>query len=403
MLTRTVDRTLRTMVHGRLQSLPRGFLQVRDPLGTAEFGIPGSEPAANLRIHDESLYRGVVLGGSVAFGEAYMDGQWSVESLEAFLELMALNRDFWEKGSLEWLEIIRVWDRFQNGNRRNTRNGARRNISEHYDLGDELYRCFLDKTMTYSAAYFDDETDGLREAQLRKLDRINEKLDLRDGQDVLEIGCGWGSYALRTVRTTPVDVTAVTLSENQYEHLRETVRREGLENRITVHLRDYRDLDGSYDRIVSVEMLEAVGEEYWDVYFETLERLLAPGGLVFLQTIHMRDPFYETYRKKIDFIQKHIFPGGFLPGLKDLMEHIAGTTLTLVDLEEIGSHYTRTLEEWRRRFLNNRDQLPDRFDEAFVRGWDYYLSYCRAGFSTGVLGDVQLLLERPDVLTAEIR
>jgi cyclopropane-fatty-acyl-phospholipid synthase len=387
---------IRDRILDAMTELSGGKLVVDDPFGRRTLGS-GSDSVQSLVVHDARFYPRLLLSGSIGLGESYADEWWDTEDLAETLEFLAANRDRWM--GLSRYNPLNLVHSYVHWSNENSLEGSRRNIQEHYDLGNDFYELFLDETMTYSSAYFDSTTNDLRSAQIKKLDRVCEKLGLRDEHTVLEIGSGWGSFAVYAADNYGCDVTTTTISDNQFDYVNNLVEQQGLGDKITVLRKDYRNLDGEYDRIVSLEMIEAVGENYLPQYFRILDNLTKKDGQILLQGIHIRDQFYEDYRRTTDFIQRYIFPGGQLPGLEQITSTISGTSLVLQDYEEIGMDYARTLSEWNKRFQRNRDTLKSmRFDEYFLRLWEYYFAYCEAGFRTGMVGDFQLLLDRPDVL-----
>jgi cyclopropane-fatty-acyl-phospholipid synthase len=275
--------------------------------------------------------------------------------------------------------------------------GARRNIQSHYDLSNELFSLFLDESMSYSSGVYLAETDTLEEAQRRKLQMIVDKGRIEASDEVLEIGCGWGGFALYAAQQTGCRVTGVTISDAQRRLAQERVEKADLQNSIRILLQDYREITGRFDKIVSIEMLEAVGEKKFGTFFRQCDRLLKPGGLLVLQVITIPDQGYKAYRKETDWIQKYIFPGGFLPSITVLLNAATRhSTLIMETLEDIGLHYARTLRDWRERFAQNRDQLqPLGFDPSFERKWKYYLSICEAGFYEHAVSDVQVVFRKP--------
>ncbi len=393
------QRLLQRMVFKRLRGLQQGRLTVQDADGSHDFGdLNGDDPLlVTVRVHDANVYRRLALRGSIGVGEAYMAGEWSCDDLTRLMRLFVRNRTVLnglEHGPVRLaMQLFRIAHLLN----RNTRNGSRGNIAAHYDLGNEFYRLFLDPTLMYSCAVFEGSDTELHEASIAKLERICRKLALSADDHVLEIGTGWGGFALHAARHYGCRVTTTTISREQYQLTRERVEQAGLDGRITVLLRDYRDLDGSYDKLVSIEMIEAVGHQYLDTYFRTCSRLLKDNGLMLLQAITIADQEYERAKRAVDFIQHYIFPGGFLPSLNALCNSLARVTdLSVRHLEDIGPHYATTLRHWHERFRNNLDRVRTQgFDERFVRMWEYYLCYCEGGFAERALGTAQLLLAKP--------
>jgi len=364
-------------------------------LGTPE---PGRETlCATVVVHDPALYRVVALSGTVGVGEAYMDGLWSSVELTTLVRIFVRNRDLLDRMETGFARLggalLRLWATL----RRNTRGGSRRNIARHYDLGNELFRTFLDDNLMYSAAVFRDANEPLEWASRRKLDRICRKLELRPGLRVIEIGTGWGGFALHAARQYGCHVTTTTISRAQHELARERVREAGLEDRVTLLLQDFRDLGGRYDRLVSIEMIEAIGADNLDTYFAKCSELLEPDGMALIQAITIEDRRYAQALRSVDFIQRHIFPGSFIPAISAMTESLArASDMKLYQLEDIGPSYAITLRHWRERFVARLDEVRALgYPERFVRMWLYYLCYCEGGFIERSIGDVQMLLLKP--------
>jgi cyclopropane-fatty-acyl-phospholipid synthase len=389
------QRLCRRFILARLGRIDRGSLQITLPGGRRiDCGDVASEPAADLTIHDNRFFTRTVRGGDIGLGESYTDGNWDSSDVARVFEVLILNRDRLADGNFVTAALSRLWDRVRHLLRANTVPGSRRNIHAHYDLGNDFYRTFLDASMTYSCARFLSSEETLEEAQLNKLRDMIAKAQIGPEDHVLEIGCGWGSFAVEAVRQTGCHVTGITVSRAQMEWARERVRQEGMEERIDIRLTDYRHIAGCFDRIVSIEMLEAVGHRRLGTFFGCCGCLLKPGGLMALQTITIPDERYDDYRRGMDWIRKHIFPGGHLPSPGAIRAAVAdGTSLTIIGTEEIGPHYARTLREWRNRFLAQTPALEAMgLESAFRRKWVYYLASCEAGFATGATGNLQIVL-----------
>jgi cyclopropane-fatty-acyl-phospholipid synthase len=361
-----------------------GRISVRFPDGERvehAGSIPG--PHGVLQISNWRAIRRLLFGGHLGFAEAYIEGDWDSPDLAALIECGALNQDLLGRaisGSL----FRRTLNRLGHATRANTRRGSRRNIVAHYDLGNEFYAEWLDRGMTYSSALFNQPGLSLEAAQDAKLTRVMDALKLCGGERVLEIGCGWGGLAERLIREANCHVTGLTLSPAQLNHAQARLRAGGLDGRHDLRLQDYREVKGRFDRIVSIEMLEAVGAEYWPIYFARLRDCLAEPGRAVLQVITIAERYYETYRREPDFIQRHIFPGGMLPSKAILQTQIERAGLVLRSVETFGESYAATLSEWQRRFQLAWPRLRAQgFDEAFHRKWEYYLAYCEAGFRAG--------------------
>lgn len=374
-----------------------GHLAMQLPDGSQlEFGSPGQAPAAALRVNNYDFFLRLALGGDVALGETYTRKDWDTEDITGVLKVFIANRELIADEKLLVSKAGKWVNRLYHLARDNTPGMARANIAAHYDLGNELFTSFLDPSLTYSCPIFESPHEDLETAQQRKLRTILEKARVRPEHHLLEIGCGWGSFAMLAAREVGCRVTGITLSQQQLELGRRRVREEGLEELVTLRLQDYRELHGQFDRIVSIEMLEAVGAPHLGTYFAAVDRLLAEDGLAVIQVITTPDHRYETYRRSCDWIQKVIFPGSHCPSLTALSQAMARhSTLQIEHAENIGIHYAAALARWRSRFNENFDSLREHgYDEAFYRTWNYYFSYCEAGFATRILGDLQLVLTR---------
>jgi cyclopropane-fatty-acyl-phospholipid synthase len=379
-----------------LSNIREGFLRVRLGDEIHDLGDPAADLRAEIHVHDERFFSRALLGGDVAMGEAYMDGDWTTDDLVAVVRIAARNLARIEGDNSFLSSVSRLIDTVRHRLRPNTIDGSRRNIHEHYDLSNEFFRLFLDESMMYSAAWYESADDSLEVAQQNKLDRICRKVQLEPGDHVLEIGTGWGSFAIHAARHYGCRVTTTTISREQFDLATERVRAAGLEDRIEILFEDYRKLSGTYDRIVSIEMFEAVGYEFYDEFFSACDRLLRPDGTMLLQTITMLDQKFHTYRGRADWIQKHIFPGSELASVSEIFRSLArATKLALFQAEDMGAHYARTLHEWRRRFHKAEQKARMLgFDDNFLRGWDYYLAYCEGGFLERHVSDFQFLLTR---------
>ena len=395
--TAALTRILRARLLAQLHDLPEARIELDDALGTQRLGRGDADaPRARIEVLDAEFYWRIATAGSIGAGEAYMDGLWRSDDLVALLRMLVRSRD-----RLDAIDsgitraagvVLRAWHMLQ----RNTRSGSRRNIAAHYDLGNALFELFLSPDMMYSSAVFARADETLESASRRKLERICRKLDLQPGDRVLEIGTGWGGFAIHAAREYGCRVATATISCEQYELARARIAAAGLTDRIEVLLADYRDLGGRYDKLVSIEMVEAIGHQYLDLYFQRIAALLEPHGAALVQAITIEDRRYAKALREVDFIKRHIFPGSFIPSVGALSGAIARAgDLRLVNLEDIGPSYALTLQTWRKRFLQ---RLPEvralGYDERFVRMWEFYLAYCEAGFREQALGDVQLLLHR---------
>ena len=373
-----------------------GKLKLVAPDGTPYvFQGPAPGPEATLIVRNLSAVRRTLFGGDLGLAEAYIDGQWETPDLMAFLDLGLRNIKAFEVDKPGWLR--RMLDSLVHLFRRNTREGARRNIQYHYDLGNAFYKLWLDETLTYSSAIFDDASQPLADAQRNKYTHLLDLLQLKPEHHLLEIGSGWGGFALHAARETGCRVTSITLSEEQLKEARARAHAQGLAERVKFELVDYRDVRGEFDRVVSIEMFEAVGERYWDDYFKAVHDRLKPGGRAAMQIITIDDAAFEGYRNTVDFIQRYIFPGGMLPSPSVWEERVERAGLKTETKDFYGEHYARTLKLWDQRVHAAELEITQHgFDERFLRMWHYYLAYCHAGFITGHVNLMQTLLTRAD-------
>lgn len=361
------------------------------------FGDSSAELHAVVRVQDPRFYRAVAIGGSMGAGESYRDGHWSCDDLVALMQIFARNMRASSGLGGNWNAMLNFGRKVTHRFNRNTRVGSRRNIAAHYDLSNDFYSLFLDETMTYSSGVFPEPNSSMKEASIEKYDRICRKLWLSPDDEVLEIGTGWGGFAQHAVTHYGCRVTTTTISKQQHDYARQRFVDSGIEDRVTLLLSDYRDLSGSYNKLVSIEMIEAVGHEYFDTFFAKCSSLLKPDGLFALQAITIPDQRYEQYRRSVDFIQKYIFPGGCLPSLGAMTSSVGRVTdLQFAHLEDFAEHYARTLRAWRGRFDENLDSIRNLgMPEPFLRLWAYYLSYCEGAFREKQIGVSQLLLQKP--------
>ncbi len=395
-----LTRLLRRRCLAQLAKLRDGGLVIRDALGDESCGT-ASPPQTEVRIRDLSAWADIAAGGTIGAAEAYMRGKWTASDLTTLMRVFAANRAVMADVEGGFARLAAPVLRLAHRLRRNTRAQARRNISAHYDLGNEFYRLFLDGTMSYSSAIYPRTDSTLEEAAVHKLDVICRKLGLSPGDELLEIGTGWGGLALHAAGNYGCRVTTTTISARQREYALQRVRAAGLQDRVTVLDRDYRDLEGQFDKLVSVEMIEAVGLDFLDEFFRVCSARLRPHGRMLLQGIVIADRLYDQARRSVDFIQKYIFPGGALPSLGAIQASVArATDLQLVGLQDIGQDYARTLREWRRRFLS-QVQAVRRLGhgEDFIRMWEFYLAYCEGGFLERAITDVQAVFDKPGSVT----
>ena len=401
-----LDRLGRAVILGSLRRLKKGCLRVRTPDGAAyRFGGVRPGPEATITIRHPRFFRRMLADGEVGAGEAYMRGEWSADSAMEAVRLGILNRRFLRPlVPLLWPAAAMAW--MAHKVRSNTMSGSRRNIHDHYDLGNDFFALFLDPSMTYSCAYFDEELlaadaevgmQALERAQLAKYRLLARKAGIRPGSHVLEIGCGWGGFAELAASEFGCRVTGVTISRKQAAYARERMARAGLADRVSIEVLDYREITGVYDSIVSIEMLEAVGHRFLPAYFRKCDEVLAPGGRAVIQVITIPDNRYLRYRLRPDYIQRFIFPGAHLPSLGALTRALRPTALGIRDREDLAAHYALTLATWRRLLLEQRQTLfALGFDESFLRRWEFYFAYCEAAFRTRYVADWQLVLERSE-------
>lgn len=397
---RALDRWLRAQLIARLSGMQHGRLVLEDAYGKVVLGTAEADPQGldiQVEVLDPAFYRAVATDGSVGAGAAYIDRLWRCADPVGLIRLLVRNRehlDGLESGTARmggWL--LRAWHALQ----RNTLAGAARNIAAHYDLGNDFFRLFLSTDLMYSSAMWDGEGDTLEAASVRKLERICHQLDLRPGDHVCEIGSGWGGFAFHAAQTYGCRVTTVTISRQQHALVSREIQERGLGERVQVLLKDYRELDGQYDKVVSIEMIEAVGDAYLETYFATLGRLLKPAGRALIQAITIEDHRYAAALASVDFIKRYIFPGSFIPSIQTILTaKMRGCDLALIHLEDFGDSYARTLREWRTRFLTRLPEVRGLgFDERFIRMWEYYLAYCEGGFLERSIGVAHFVFEKP--------
>lgn len=391
---RLVRTTLARMKHGRVRLIDRhGLVEAESAVDPARL------PVVTVRVLDPRFYAAAAFGGSLGIAEAYIDGAWETDDLAGLIEIITVNLSAME--SLEgWLAgLCTPLSRAAYWLERNTRAGSRRNIVAHYDLGNEFFSLFLDHTMTYSCAVFENGADSLEQAQREKIDRACRKLDLRPTDHLLEIGTGWGALAIHAASRFGCRVTTTTISDEQHRFAERRVREAGLRDRVTILKRDYRDLQavGQFDKLVSVEMIEAVGRNHLGTFFEVCSKCLRPDGAALVQAIVIRDQFFEAASRRRDFLKKYIFPGSCLPSVAAMIGEVnARTDLRTWHLEDIGPHYVTTLRLWRDAFMNRLEDVRRLgFDDRFIRMWLFYLAYCEGAFRARHVGDVQWLLTKP--------
>ncbi len=356
-----------------------------------------AEPEAigTILVRDFAFARRAVLGGDIGFFESFADDQWDTPDLAACLYIFARNADHVQE-AFQAASVINFLNNLRHAFNKNTHAGSKRNIMAHYDLGNSFYEKWLDQTMTYSSARFPSSNDDLATAQINKYRSLARTIALKPNETVLEIGSGWGGFAEFAAKNVGAKVTGLTLSPSQYEYARERIFQEGLSEKVEFRLQDYRDVGEKFDKIVSIEMFEAVGKQYWQTYFDKVRDALKPGGVAGLQIITIADRFFERYIRSTDFIQRYIFPGGVLPSPSALKSHMEKAGLTLQNVTEFGLDYARTLNEWHKRFLTAWDDIrPMGFDDRFKKLWRFYLAYCEAGFKAETTNVCQLAAGRP--------
>ncbi len=392
-----VQRRAMATIVSMLEQLQVGRLDLVLPDGRRRtFGDRDSALRSSIEVIDWRFFTRLLNGATVGVGEAYMDGQWRSCDLVSLIRIVIANRRAMRVLTPAALLNV-LGDRLLHSVRDNRLGRAQRNIAAHYDLSNELYERFLDATMTYSAAVFEHPQQSLEEAQEHKYRRLAEKARIHGDSHVLEIGCGWGGFASFVARTYGCRITGVTLSEQQAAYARERLAHEGLDHLVDIRLIDYREVEGRFDRIVSIEMLEAVGHRHLGTFFGTVDRLLAPDGLAAIQVITIPEQRYANYRRRPDFIQRYIFPGGHLPSLESMTKAMGRNgELYVESADNIGMHYAETLRRWRERFLSQADEVRSLgFDDRFVRMWEFYLAYCEGAFLARYISDLQLVLTRP--------
>lgn len=388
---------LRRGVLRQLSQLKSGHLVITENGERLIFGDSGAGLVGEVQIHDTSVWGMIASNGSIGAGEAFIHGYWSSPDLTKVIRVLVSNMDVLDAMEGGLAPLGRPLIRGLHWINRNTRKGSQKNIAAHYDLGNDMFEQFLDPTMMYSAAQFLTADDTLEQAQLNKLQRICQKLDLKPADHLLEIGTGWGSMALYAAQHYGCKVTTTTLSKEQFDYTQARIEALGLQEQVTLLLEDYRDLTGQYDKLVSIEMIEAVGHHFLPSYFKQCARLLKPHGLMLLQAITIREQRYEQAKSSVDFIQRYIFPGGALPSVQKMLEIVGkDTDMNLMHMEDFGLHYAKTLRLWHENFRRAHGRLTELgYDEYFLRLWEFYLCYCEGGFLERSIGTAQLLLAKP--------
>ena len=389
----------RKLLLGQLSKLKHGALRIVEPAGDHRFGkrTPDCDIAVTVHVENPQFFADVAFGGTVGAGEAYIRGLWKCDDLTSLVRLFLVNRDLMNGMDGRWAVFTKPFLKAFHTLNRNSKEGSARNISAHYDLGNDLYELMLDETMMYSCAIYPRPGATLHEAQVAKLDAVCQKLALTPQDHLVEIGTGWGGLAIHAATNYGCRVTTTTISREQHDYAKAKIEKLGLANRITLLFQDYRDLQGQYDKLVSIEMIEAVGADFLETYLAKCSSLLKPNGTMLLQAITIQDQFYERALGQVDYIQRFIFPGSFIPSVTAITTATCeATDLKVSHLEDIGPHYATTLRHWRERFFADLPAVRRMgLNDSFVRMWEFYLCYCEGGFMERALGDVHILLSKP--------
>lgn len=393
-----VERCCRQLLRKKLSRIANGQIVIEHGTRSERFGnLDSTEVMGHVKVLSPKFFQRSVMGGAIGAAESYLQGEWVSDDLTDLFQTLLRNEQVLQRFRSSLLSLTGMVTRLGHLRNRNSRSGSRRNIHEHYDLGNSFFSLFLDPTMMYSSALFPTEQSSLEEASLEKVDRVCRTLQLKPEDHLIEIGTGWGTFAIHAAGKYGCRVTTTTISEEQFRMASERIADAGLSDRVTVLKRDYRDLSGRFDKLVSIEMIEAVGREFLPQYFSTCDRLLKDDGAMLIQAITMPEQRYEKYRNSVDFIQKYVFPGGFLPSISEMQSCVAkNSSLRMIGLHEFGLHYARTLRVWNERFHERLDEVRAQgFSERFIRMWRYYLCYCEAAFLERAIGVVQVLWAKP--------
>lgn len=405
--TNWIVRIAQRLIYRQLDKIVNGEIIVRDGRDELYFGKTTDDfpHPVHITVSDNSFYIDVAFGGSSGSGEAYMKGSWKCSDLLSLIRIFLRNRHVLDAMDYRLTRLKGPLHKLGHMLNKNTKEGSKKNICAHYDIGNDLFKLFLDPTMMYSSAYFKHDDMSLSQASIAKLDLICQKLQLDKEDHLLEIGSGWGGLAIHAATHYGCRVTTTTISDEQYVLAQQLIMDAGLDDRITLLKQDYRDLTGTYTKLVSVEMIEAIGHQYMNTYFDKCSSLLADDGIMLLQAITIADQYYESALKDVDFIKKFIFPGGFLPSVSTLCNSIATVTdMKLFHLQDIGPHYAKTLNAWRQRFFDNVNEIAKLgYPDEFVRLWDYYFCYCEGGFIERDIGTVQMLLTKQQCRIDSVR
>ena len=379
----SLNNICRSILFGKLSQIRDAHLIIESPdYKTMTFGAPNSELSAKVTINRKSAFSRIVLGGSVGAGESYIDRDWDTDNLVQLVRIFVRNRDVLNSMDFQWSNLTSPVQKFFHTKKSNTVKNSRHNIAAHYDLGNDFFDLFLDESKMYSSGYFLNDTSTLQESQFEKNDRLCRNLKLNAGESLLEIGTGWGGFAIHAAKHYGVFVTTTTISKNQYDTALKRIQDEGLQNRVTLLFEDYRNLKGQYDKLVSIEMIEAVGLDHLPTYFKKCCSLLKPDGLMALQSILIKDQYFDMAAKSVDFIQTHVFPGSAIPSQSKILEMVKKhTSLYQVQFENFGNHYAKTIHLWSKNLKENQAKIGQMgYPESLYRLWDYYFAYCEGGF-----------------------
>ena len=389
---------LNKIVFTQLNKISIGSLSLQDGKSRHTFGDQKDKKLhAEIFVHDPKFYRFVVFGGSIGSSEAFMSGYWSSPNLTNVIRIFAVNAHLTDELESKFNFLIRPFFRVVHYLNKNSQRNSKRNISAHYDLSNNFFKLFLDETMMYSSAIFKTKNQTLKAASLNKLDIICQKLNLKPTDHVVEIGSGWGGFAIFAAENYGCKVTTTTISQQQFSYTRDLINKKNLGEKITLLFEDYRNLEGKYDKLVSIEMIEAVGHHYYHEYFKKINTLLKPDGIALIQAITIRDQRYSQALQNVDFIQKYIFPGSCIPSVEIIQKNLTRETdMIISDLENINHHYAKTLNLWKKAFNKNQNKIIKLgFDERFIRMWNFYFSYCEGGFAERVINDFHILMSKP--------
>lgn len=395
---RWIDKIAKHIFIAKFKRINNGHISITEANNKYSFGSSNDVLQSHITVFNPSFYSDVIFGGTVGAGEAYMAQSWNCDDLTRLVQIILKNEDVLNSIDGGVGKFITPLHKAFHFLHRNTLTGSRKNIEAHYDLGNEMFELFLDPTMMYSSGVFEHENMTMEQASIAKLDRICKKLQLNSNDHVLEIGSGWGGFAIYAAKQYGCKITTTTISQQQYDYTLDKIQQYGLEDKITILCEDYRLMKGKYDKIVSIEMIEAVGHAYYKTYFEQCSKLLKNDGMMLLQSITIADQRYHIAKKEVDFIQRYIFPGGCLPSVEVIANTVSKhTDMRFFHLEDIGPDYATTLFKWRERFFNNLSQVKELgYSDTFIRMWEFYLCYCEGGFHERGIGTIQLLLTKPE-------